>query len=372
MFRFRLACLLALVSAFTAFTLPAQTAQAHLRVAVVGLEHGHVDGFLASLAAHPEVELVGIVDADASLRADVAARFHLPQSLFFPDIAAMIEARHPQALLVYTSVAGHRAAIESAAHYRLPVMVEKPLSTTVEDALAIRRAARQAGIPVLVNYETTWYASNAAAAAEVGPTGIGPIRRIVVHDGHQGPQEIGVSPTFLSWLTDPAQNGAGALFDFGCYGADLATVLMHGQPPLSVTAVTHTDKPALYPKVDDEATVILQYPQAQAVLQASWNWPFNRKDMEIYGAAGYALTVGADQLRLRHPHDAQERLLAAPPLAADQRDSLSYLGAVLAGRIHPEGDLTALDTNLIVVQILDAARRSAHTGQTVLLTPLEK
>ena len=55
----------------------------------------------------------------------------------------------------------------------------------------------------------------------------------MVHDGHQGPKEIGVPPEFLNWLTDPAQNGAGALYDFGCYGVDLMTWLMHGETPLT-------------------------------------------------------------------------------------------------------------------------------------------
>ncbi len=121
----------------------------------------------------------------------------------------------------------------------------------------------------------------------------------MVHDGHRGPKEIGVQPEFLAWLTDPAQNGAGALFDFGCYGANLMTWLMDDARPTTVTAVTQRIKPDVYPKVDDEATIILEYPGAQAIIQASWNWPFDRKDMEIYGRTGQVLTVAQDGLRVR-------------------------------------------------------------------------
>ncbi len=224
---------------------------------------------------------------------------------------------------------------------------------------------------MLVNYETTWYASNRAAYEEVRDGRLGTLRRVVVHDGHQGPEEIGVPPEFLGWLTDPAQNGAGALYDFGCYGADLMTWLMHGQTPLTVTAVVNHDKPQTYPNVDDDATVVLAYPKAQAVIMASWNWPFGRKDMEVYGATGYAITLGADNLRLRHEHDAEERLTTAALLAPSQRDSLSYLAAVLRGELEPKGDLSALDTNVVVMQILDAARESARTGRTVRLRKLE-
>jgi predicted dehydrogenase len=199
---------------------------------------------------------------------------------------------------------------------------------------------------------------------------LGDVRRVVFHDGHQGPKEIGVPPEFLTWLTDPAQNGAGALYDFGCYGVDLTTWLMHGQTPLTVTAITNHDKPEIYPRVDDDATIVLQYPHAQAVIQASWNWPFSRKDMEVYGATGYAVTVGADQLRLRHEHDHDEQLVSAPHLEAVESNSLDYLAAILSGKIRDQGDLSALDTNIVVMQILDAARTSAREGRTVHLEKL--
>jgi predicted dehydrogenase len=345
-----------------------QAATVPLRVAIVGLEHGHVEGFLGALQKHREVELVGIVDADPALVAKYEKKYSLAESLFFKSMANMIEVRHPQALLVYTSVGEHRHAIEIAAQYGVTVMVEKPLTISLDDALAIRKVAREHHIRVLVNYETTWYSSNRAAYDEVEQGKLGEIRRVVIHDGHQGPKEIGVPPEFLSWLTDPAQNGAGALYDFGCYGADLMTWMMHGQTPSTVTAVVNHDKPQLYPNVDDDATIVLTYPHAQAVIQASWNWPFGRKDMEVYGATGYAITVGSDKLRVRHEHDAEEQTSTAAPLNPIERDSLTYLAAVLRGQIEPKGDLTALDTNVVVMQILDAARESARTGKTVRLT----
>jgi len=344
--------------------------QAPLPVAIVGLVHGHVEGFLAALPRQKGIELVGIAEPDQALAAKYEKKYALPHSLFFTSIEEMIEQRHPRAVLVYTAPAAHRKVIETAARYGVSAMVEKPLTISLDDALAIRRVAREHHIHVLVNYETTWYASNRAAYDQVEAGRLGPIRRVVVHDGHQGPAEIGVPPEFLKWLNDPAQAGAGALYDFGCYGADLATWLMHGQAPLTVTAVVNHDKPSIYPKVDDDATIVLAYPRAQAVIQASWNWPFARKDMEVYGASGYAITVGPDRLRLRHQHDADEQTVGAAPLAPPQSDSLSYLAAVLNGKLESRGDLTALDTNIIVMQILDAARESVRSGRTVTLAPL--
>jgi glucose-fructose oxidoreductase len=347
-------------------------AEEPLRVAIVGLVHDHVAGFLAQLPQHPDVELVGIAEPDSTLQAKYKKKYGLAQTLFFQDPATMILQRHPQALLAYTSIAGHRRVVEIGAHYGISVMVEKPLTISLEDALAIRALAREKHIHVLVNYETTWYASNKAAYDDVKEGHIGAIRRVLVHDGHQGPKEIGVSPEFLKWLTDPAQNGAGALYDFGCYGVDLMTWFMHGETPETVTAVVNQDKPEIYPRVDDDSTIVLKYRRAQAVVQGSWNWPFGRKDMEVYGSTGYAITVAADKLRVRHEHDSDEQMITAAPLQPDQSNSLSYLAAVLRGQIRNRGDLSALDTNVTVMQILDAARESARTGRSVHLSPISQ
>jgi glucose-fructose oxidoreductase len=345
-------------------------AEPPVRVALIGLVHGHAQGFLRSLPGNDVAALVAIVEPQQALAQSYAAKYHLDAKLFYTDIEKMLVEQHPDAVLVYTSIADHRKVIEIAARHGVSSMVEKPLATTLEDALAIRDIARKQHVQVLVNYETTWYSSNQEVSAEAQAGKLGDLRKIVVHDGHEGPKEINVEPEFLTWLTDPAQNGAGALFDFGCYGADLATVLMRGETPVSVTAVTQTDKPEIYPRVDDDATVILRYAKTQAVLMPSWNWSFSRKDMEVYGNAGYAITVGADKLRVRYRGQDGESPLAAPPLQQPHRDSLHYLAAVLHGEIKPDGDLSSLETNMVVVQILDAARRSAQTGRTITLTPL--
>jgi glucose-fructose oxidoreductase len=343
-----------------------------IRVAVVGLVHGHIQGFLHNLPVHPEIQLVGISEPNAALRQHYIDRTHLPATLFFPTEAAMLQSTHPQAILVYTSTAGHRAAIEQAAPLHIAAMVEKPLATTVEDALAIQHLAQRYQIPILTNYETTWYNSNIAAANMLAEGKIGDLRKLVVHDGHNGPKEIGVGPEFLSWLTDPKQNGGGALFDFGCYGVDLATWIMHGELPLTVTAVTLNLKPQIYPNVDDDSTIVLTYPHAQAIIQGSWNWPFSRKDMEIYGATGYIDTLYEDhnpgaKLRLRLPGESSEHVETAPALASPQDNSLNYLAAVINGTLKPDHDLTALDINVTVVRILAAARLSAQTHRTIHL-----
>jgi predicted dehydrogenase len=346
--------------------LPAQPAPQRLKLGVIGLVHGHVAGFFHQALKRSDIEIVGIAEPDAALSRRYAEQFHIDQKLFFTSVDEMLDRVRPEAAVLYTSTYGHRAGVEACAKRKIDVMMEKPLAVSNDEARAIRKAAEASGIKVLVNYETTWYASNRAAYDMVKAGQLGDLRKVVVHDGHEGPKEIHVQPEFFAWLTDPRQNGAGALFDFGCYGADLMTWLVGGQRPLTVTAVTQQIKPEIYPKVDDEATIVLTYPHAQAILQASWNWPFGRKDMEVYGRTGYAITVKADDVRVRQSGQTAETLVHAKPLAQPEDDSLHYFAAVIRKKIQPSG-LSSLDTNLVVTEILDAARKSAQTGQTIRL-----
>ena len=345
----------------------AQPPQSHppLRVAIVGLVHGHVHGFLDQYQHRPEIEIVAVVEPDAQLRSRVASRYGFDASQMFADMEEMISKVRPQAVLVYTNTYDHRRVVETCARHGVHVMMEKPLAVSLDDALAIQSAAQSGKIHVLVNYETSWYRSNHAAYDLVHEGGLGEIRKVVVHDGHKGPKEIGVEQEFLSWLTDPTLNGGGALFDFGCYGADLITWLMDGQRPQSVTAVTQQIKPEIYARVDDEATIVLTYPKATAILQASWNWPIDRKDMEVYGQTGQAITVKRDDIRV-HRAGGSEQQIAAKPIPPPYDDELAYLRAVIIDG-GKEDTLSSLEANVTVTEILDAARRSAKEGKTIQL-----
>jgi predicted dehydrogenase len=360
-----------LVILFLFITLTEASAQnaattAPLRVAIAGLVHGHVDGFFQRSLHRPDIQIVGIAESDQQVVAHYAAQYGLVQSLIFTDLEDMLRKTHPQAVLAYTNTHDHRMVVEVCARHGVPVMMEKPLAVTAEEAHAMADAARKGKIQVLVNYETSYYRSNYAAYDLVHDRSIGDIRRVVVHDGHQGPKEINVRPEFFAWLNDPKLNGAGALYDFGCYGADLMTWLMDGQRPISVTAVTQQIKPEIYPRVDDEATIILTYPKAQAILQPSWNWPFDRKDMEVYGQTGYVMTVRHDDVRVRLK-GGEEQTKPAKPVPAPYDDSLSLFRAVVLDGAAP-GALASLETNVIVAEILDAAKRSAASGKSIRLS----
>ena len=342
---------------------------ADTRFVIVGLDHDHVWSRMKGLLQTPGAQLVAIADTHPEL-IEKAKALVPPSVKFFSDYTEMLDAMKPDVAIVTTANSLHLPILRACARRHINYFTEKPMASSGADARDMARLANEAGIKLMVNYWNFWSPATQEAAAQVKAGEVGPVQKIIVEFGHEGPKEIGVGPEFLDWLTDPAKNGAGALYDFGCYGVDLTTWLMRGETPISVTAVTNHDKPEIYPRVDDDSTIILEYPHAQAVIMGSWNWPFSRKDMEVYGATGYAITVGPDKVRLRLPHEPEERLTTAPSLEGAQQNSLSYLAAVLRGQLEPKGDLTALDTNVIVMQILDAARESARTDKSVKLNRL--
>ncbi len=258
-------------------------AQEKLNVAVAGLNHDHVY-LIMNAFEKSEVNIIGIAEANQELVERFKKRYKLADNIFYADIKALLKVKKPDIVLAYNAIFDHLSVVEAAAPLGISVMVEKPLAVSVKHAERMAQLARQHKIHLLTNYETTWYSSNQEAYTRIKKDkSIGEIRKIVAHDGHEGPKEIGVSKEFLSWLTDPVMNGGGAIIDFGCYGANLMTWLMDGQAPISVSAVTKQIKKEVYPKVDDDATIVLEYPEATGIIQGSWNWPFSIKDLEVFG-----------------------------------------------------------------------------------------
>ncbi|HLK69390.1 MAG TPA: Gfo/Idh/MocA family oxidoreductase [Bryobacteraceae bacterium] len=342
-----------------------------LRLAIAGLAHGHVSGFLNNAMRRKDVQLVGVFDPDHTLGMTYAQRAQngFPADILFTDLGKMLDTVKPEAVATFTSTFDHAMVVEACAARHITVMMEKPLAVDMKQARAIQQAAARSGIAVIVNYETTWYRSHGEIWKLMKEQKAGgEIRKMVAMDGHEGPKEIHVQPEFLAWLTDPVKNGAGALFDFGCYGANLMTWMMDNQRPLKVTALAQTNKPQIYAHVDDEATILVEYPKAQGIIQASWNWPFARKDFEVYAERAYAVATGGNSLKVRLPgeHSVEESRTPAE-LPPGQQDSISYLKAVAHGEFKPSG-LSSLENNVIVTEILDAARESVRTGKTITLS----
>jgi predicted dehydrogenase len=347
--------------------LNAQSTQPPLRLAVAGMTHGHI-GFLMNRKIKSDLQVVGVYEPNTEMALRYAKKYNFDPSIIYTDLDKMLEATKPEAVVAFGSIYDHLAVVEKCAPRGIHVMVEKPLATTVEAAVKMHQLASKHNIHLLTDYETSWYPTVAKTYQLVKDSGyVGNIKKVVIHDGHQGPKEINVNKEFFDWLTDPVLNGGGALIDFGCYGANLMTWLMGDEKPVSVTAVTQQFKPDVYPKVDDEATIIVSYPTAQCIIQASWNWPFGRKDMEVYGTTGYIVQTDNTNMRLRGAGMNKEQTAKVTDKDVEvYTEPFAYMIDVIRGKIKvPKNGLYSAENNVTVVKILSAARESAKTGKAV-------
>lgn len=341
-----------------------------VRIGIAGLTHTHVH-WLLGREARGDVEIAGIAEPNRELARRYAAQHGFSMDLVYNSLEEMIAATNPEAVVAFGTIYQHLEVVEACAPKGIHVMVEKPLAVNLEHAGKMYALAKEHNIHLLTNYETTWYPANHEAKKLLEEGAVGDLRKMIVRDGHRGPKKIGVNEEFLEWLTNPVENGGGVLTDFGCYGANLATWIQNGRKPLSVTAVTQQLQPENNPLVEDEANIILTYENATVLIQASWNWPIGRKDMELYGLTGVIYADNRNDLRIRTAEgydDYSEEARKLPELEYPFNDPFAFFAAVIRGQVTPaENDLSALENNMTVMEILDAARQSAESGRTIKL-----
>ena len=352
----------------TSFTISTQDKP--LKVGVVGLTHTHVHWILGR-EDRGDIEIVGIVEPNRELAERYSKQHGYTMSIVYDTMEEMIAATQPEAVTAFGTIYDHLKIVETCAPKGIHIMVEKPLAVSLEHAKKMEALAKKHKVHLLTNFETTWYPSNHKAYDLLKKGIVGDVRKVIVRDGHRGPKKIGINSEFLDWLTDPVQNGGGALMDFGCYGVNLITWLQDGKRPNTVTAVTQQLQPENNPKVDDDATIILTYDNSNATIQASWDWSMGRKDMEIYGLKGaiYADNRNTLRVRIAEGYDGfHEESFELEEREAPLNDPFALLAAVIKNEIALQPyDLSSLENNMIVMEILEAARESAKTQKTVLI-----
>jgi predicted dehydrogenase len=238
------------------------------------------------------------------------------------------------------------------------------MATNAADAREMERLANQAGIKLMVNYWNAWVAPSRELFRRVRSGDVGPIWKMIVQYGHEGPKEIGVSEYFANWLYDPVKNGGGAIVDFGCYGAEWA-VWLKGRPT-RVYATSLKLKTEQHNRVDDDATLVLSYPDATVIVEASWDWPYGMEDVQVFGAKA-SLLAGHDDLFYRSNKTPDSRGLEGEPLKLDslpheRSNPVAYfLNCIRQNK--PVEDPVSARLNVEVVEILSAARESILSGQ---------
>jgi predicted dehydrogenase len=361
-----LCCLIALL--LIAISGHAQGHGTETRLAIVGLNHDHVWGLLKDMSQVPQADLVAIAEPNPKLIAK--AKAHVPPGVkFYSDYVKMLDAVKPEGVIITTETDHHLAIVRECASRRINIEMEKPMATTARDAQQILRLAQQNHVLLMVNYVNNWFPSTQELYREVRAGKVGPIDKIVVRFGHQGPREIGVSKEFAAWLYNPVKNGGGALMDFGCYGAGLA-VWLKGMPT-RVFARALTLKTARHNEVEDDAVILLEYRDATGLVEASWDWPYTMERVEVFGLSGSLLGFPEELLYRAYNspaslQDPDGRPLPLPSLSLQDSNPIAYYVSHIRNH-EPVGGLLSGKLNVEVNEILDAAKESIRSGRTVTL-----
>jgi len=331
------------------------------RIAVVGLVHSHVWGHLTRMIKGEPAKLAGIAEPNPELAAE-ARKMGAADSLIFSDYKKMLDQTKPRIVWAFVENNRHLEIVEACAPRKIHVMFEKPLAATYKQALAIRALARQHGIQVLTNYQMAWWPANYTARKLADEGELGTVWRVRGVVGHGGPGSQGArSKYFFDWLTDPDKNGAGALMDFGCYNA-LWSLWYLGRPD-SVYAQVNQLRPETFPKVEDNSTMILSYKNGVALVEGSWDLPRSFQDLEVFGLRG-SLYMTSGKVELRRGRETKE--VPLEPLPPERAEPIAFMmQAIKSGK--PIEGLTAIDMNVGVAEIIEAAKMSVKTGQAVKL-----
>ncbi len=334
------------------------------KIAVIGLLHSHVWSQLPNMVKGDVVTLVGVAEDHPELVAE-AKKAGVADNLFFSDYNKMLDQVKPDFVWAFVENNRHLEVVKACAPRKISVIFEKPLASTAKDAAAIREIANKSGIYVMTNYQMAWWAANYTAKKVADDGDLGKIYRLRGVVGHGGPGSEGARNSFFfEWLTDPVRNGAGALMDFGCYNA-LWSLWYMGVPQTVYARADHL-QPEKFPKVEDNATIVLGYPNGDGIFEGSWDLPRSFQDLEVFGRKGSMTMVNGKVEVRKSGRNAGYEPVTIDPLPKERSSPLAYMANAIQTHQVPAG-LVALDINVQVVQIIDAAKESIKTGKAVSL-----
>jgi predicted dehydrogenase len=338
--------------------------------AVIGLIHSHEGSNLPRMVRSEQIRLVGIAETIPELVQQAKEQQGAKDVPFFDDYKKMLDETKPDFVWAFVENNRHLEILEECAPRHIHVIYEKPLASSYKDALAMAELAKKYDVKVMCNYQMAWWPANLAARAEVDKGTVGKPWRLRGIVGHGGPGSTGPAKYFFDWLTDPVKNGAGALMDFSCYNA-LWSLWYMGRPESVYAEAIHL-RPETFPKVEDSSTMVLKYKNGINVFEGSWDLPRSFQDLEIFGSTtgpDGKLTRGSiymtqQKLELRNGREVQE--LALTPLPPEKADPIAFMVDAIRNHKPIEG-ITALDINVGVVEIIEAAKESIRTGRAVKL-----
>lgn len=335
------------------------------RTAVLGLTHDHVWDHLPDILAADRIELVGAAEPDAERRDKFRRELSLPA---VENYAELLDDESLEAVWIFADNRRGAELAEQAAQRRLHVLIEKPMADCLLRADRMLAAACSSGTRLMINWPFAWWPQLQHALRMAADGAVGEVWQVRYRAAHAGPKELGCSDAFCQWLFDPQRNGpGGALMDYCCYGALLASIVLG--PPSRVTGVAgRLTKHELC--VEDNALVVMEYSGAMAVAEGSWSQvgKLGSYVTMIYGRRGTLLVEprAGGRLLLADAETPEGREVELPPADPALACAASHFQARLADGL-PFQPLSDPAHARAAQEILEAAWKSVQTGAAVSL-----
>ena len=354
-----------------------------LRIGIIGTG-GIAGSHIASYKKQPDVEVV----AGADLIPGKAEKFFKDNGVeakAFTDYKEMIDTMNLDAVSVCTYNRTHAECTIYALEHGLPVLLEKPMTVTLDEAIAIREAEKKSGKIVSVGFQPRFDANMQMIKKIVQSGELGRVYYVQTGGGRRHGIPVSRSETFIE--NDKA--GLGALGDIGCYSIDLVMNALGNPKPLTVTgtatdyfgttpeAYSQVGKPECAKKfsVDDFASAYIRL-EGGIILDFRIAWYMHLDtpgDTIIMGTKGSLRIPSTDcwngsfnkPMTIYHDVAGEpvETVVPLLPATTDlfDRKIRSFLNAVITG-----GEAPVPTSQIIYNQaILDGIQRSSDCGHEV-------
>jgi predicted dehydrogenase len=363
------------------------------RIGALGFAHGHIFSLLQSFTQLPNVEWVACADtapATPSLVGRTAKAIQRFQALtgggarVYDCYQEMLDKEQFDIVVFCPENARHGEVAEAIAAKSAHMMTEKPMSSSLADALRMVRAAQAHDVRLMINWPTTWSPAVRTCQRLIESGVIGEVWEVKWRNGasmgpmsYSEPQPSGPQKGAEWWhQTAP---GGGALLDYCCYGACLARWYL-GEPAVAAQGL-RANIASHYGDADDNAVITVRFPRALAILEATWTtWNVGVPTGPIvYGTRGALVVTRNRRATGEHPgqvvevytkrsHSLEEpdQVVEPEPLPEGRATiAQEFLHHIETGEpLHPTLDMMQ---NVEVQAILDAGIRSANSGKLELV-----
>jgi 1,5-anhydro-D-fructose reductase (1,5-anhydro-D-mannitol-forming) len=327
-----------------------------IRIAILSFWHVHATDYAREAQDHPRTRIVGAWDADPERGRAGAAALGVP---FHGDLTALLALPDLDGVVVTTPTSEHRAVIVAAAEAGRHIFTEKVLGLTSADCDAILEAVDRNDVTLTVSLPRLAHGYTRAIQAELADGRLGEVTLVRTRLSHDGALGEGWLP---AQFFDPDEAGGGALVDLGCHPMYLTRLFLGAMPDRVTALFGHlTDRP-----VEDNAVAVLGLRSgALGVVEAGFvnrDSPFS---IEVHGTDG-SLFYGTPEPRLlcRTSSDGSDTWTEVPIPEDAPSPFEQWIGHIEDGSKAVENLAMAVD----LTTLMEAAMRSARTGETVRLT----